>query len=682
LLTNEELLAKSLEQGSIPSDTLVERKNPVGDKVLRRSRSSGHLATLLPEKTLAHPRKASDKREEILSTDLTENLSKISDKNKSNGNSSRKGSSQSVSSASGTATKSSLREKGRSKKKGAMLPTSSSKEKAQEVTIDDLQNACQLGASEGRLDHSTASLDPDLLTNSPSVPTKVACLNEIFNETGGASVSKDDPQGFSSSSSSCGSSEEKQNSLLSLSDGNPQDDTRVRWLELPLHDPKQLLIKSADFDGTNETCVTQDMEEVSMKVTGIAVPKITESEHTHSQPRSRSKESKGAKKGRQNPSLQDRFSRENARIKTDAPQDERTVATYTTTNTSATNASEATAKTTNIDRSVTKVLASKSRPGKRAMDEPGCADNGHESLTMEQLSPTEQSDEGSSGSLSRSSRRSKGSESSTSISGKSMERRKSRRPSNSYGEVKERTRDRSSRQERSIDTRPQRRKPDHRDRHQAAGVTINGVGKENPHRSEKANVTADQARGEPTEEITETSNTGRPLLQRKISVRSEAGSLVRRKSYLPHRKSKAEKAESKEQRSSVDSSLETFLKRIEQAAPVEKDDNRSVYSSMQEKDRNKRSRDKMMKKNGEKIYPRRVRRDLSTTPLERALERGRNESEIANDANNDTMSVNSAPLLRYSSRPSQVSHDDLHRPVVNLKKTQFSNKLTKLHVAF
>jgi hypothetical protein len=55
----------------------------------------------------------------------------------------------------------------------------------------------------------------------------------------------------------------------------------------------------------------------------------------------------------------------------------------------------------------------------------------------------------------------------------------------------------------------------------------------------------------------------------------------------------------------------------------------------------------------------------------------------SNDA--DDMSVTSAPMLRRavsSASHSQTPDGNRHRQVVDLKQTQFSNKLSKLHVAF
>jgi hypothetical protein len=171
----------------------------------------------------------------------------------------------------------------------------------------------------------------------------------------------------------------------------------------------------------------------------------------------------------------------------------------------------------------------------------------------------------------------------------------------------------------------------------------------------------------------------------KKNTRAESpGTLNRKKSYLNKRKAvKADKAESQQAKRAVDVSLDTLLKRIGQASQAVKDDNRSVYSSMQEKDRQRRERENYR----EEIYSSRVDMTEPRRSLESALGGLGGGGKSYHDT--DSKSVASAPLLRSKSRSTFVKRVqeeetqlESQRPIVDLKKTQFSNKLTKLHVAF
>ena len=177
----------------------------------------------------------------------------------------------------------------------------------------------------------------------------------------------------------------------------------------------------------------------------------------------------------------------------------------------------------------------------------------------------------------------------------------------------------------------------------------------------------------------------RPSLERRTSIRTkEVGEITPKKSYLNKRKhSKADKAESDQAKKAVNSSMDAFLEQIEKAAPIRKDSNRSVLSSMQDSERKRRSLKRDKKKKGERIHSRRDKRfDPKRRSLESALKDLRG---MVDDTDHDTdgMSVTSAPLLRYkNSASSLLKSQDSHRPVVDLKNTQFSSKLSKLHVAF
>jgi hypothetical protein len=103
---------------------------------------------------------------------------------------------------------------------------------------------------------------------------------------------------------------------------------------------------------------------------------------------------------------------------------------------------------------------------------------------------------------------------------------------------------------------------------------------------------------------------------------------------------------------------------VDANGPIIKDDNRSVYSALQDKDRKKRIIDK---KRGEKVS----RRISRNAPPKRGVEP---------HSSDDSMSVISVPLL--SSKQARELLDDRNRPVVSLKMTEFSKKLQKLHVAF
>jgi hypothetical protein len=177
-----------------------------------------------------------------------------------------------------------------------------------------------------------------------------------------------------------------------------------------------------------------------------------------------------------------------------------------------------------------------------------------------------------------------------------------------------------------------------------------------------------QSSGEPTEEEIAT---GRPKLQQKNSIGSDDGSKSRRKkSYLPRKSVKAQKEKSKELKGSVNSSLDKFLQLMSDAPPIKaiKDDNRSVFSDLLDTDRRRRVRNL---KEGEKIS-RRITRDA---PSQRGVEQNNSSTS------NDSMSVVSFSMITSKQARSYLE-DSNCRPVVNLKQTQFSKKLHKLHVAF
>jgi hypothetical protein len=547
------------------------------------------------------------------------NLSKVDKKKSSSKASTQKGSSQSVISAPALAGKiSSVFVKARGKKS-----KSSSENELKTDSFD-------------RLEASNASLDLNLLTESPSIQN-VANVDELFDdERKGASLRDQDDDIISNSSSD-------DDKYLNQTGANTNGGRRLSWVELPLFNPEQLLMKSTDQDGANE------LTELSSHVRRIdewkeeSLKSLTER----------------LEKKNTNPSLQATIGKDNERRENGVALDEKTVITTTT------NSSDATTKTSNFVASAKKSahLSSKNKALGTSQD----------SLAIDQLDAPPLEDGGSLGSLSQSSRRSKESKSSKG----SKSSKESKESKGSASDSAERTKTRHS-------SNSHKRKevfssPRIHERNSASHGTGKDVHRRYGAKQRSGEKLIEDKPGEGVMPLMK-----KPSLERKTSIRSRlAGETTPKKSYLNKRKhSRTDKAESHQAKRAVNSSLDAFLEKIENAPPVMKDENRSVHSSMQDKERRRRSRDRERNRNGERIHSRRINRfDPKKHSLESALNHLRGGGDESEDT--DGMSVTSAPLLRYkTSASSLLKKQDSQRPVVDLKKTQFSSKLTKLHVAF
>ncbi|KAL3908286.1 MAG: hypothetical protein SGILL_008539, partial [Bacillariaceae sp.] len=423
------------------------------------------------------------------------NLSKVSN-NKSS--SAKKGSSKSVISAPALAGKiSSVFGKARGKK---------SKSKSEE----DIETS-----NFNQLEASNASLDLDLLTDSPSIH-KVSNADELFQEEErNTSLREQDDDIISEASS--GDDERYLNQTGMPSNGEP---SRVSWVELPLFDPQQLLMKSTDHDGTNE------MTELSGHVRQID-ESIEESLKAWS--------AHGEKK-KHNPSLQATIGKDSESRKNSGAKDERTIVTATT------NSSDTTTKTTNF-------VPSKKKQARQLDTMNKDLGASQDSLTVDQLTDALPDEGGSSGSLSRSSQRSKGSKSSKSSksskenkgsfkseSSDSAEQSKGRRSSNS----KERSKEKSRRRDDPSTPKMHRRKS-----------LSHGPETDYQRRSSRASGSAGKQRSG-RESMQDKNDEGTlpltksPSLERRTSVRTkEVGEMTPKKSYLDKRKhSKTDKAES------------------------------------------------------------------------------------------------------------------------------------------
>jgi hypothetical protein len=603
----------------------------------RRSQSPGTLA----KKTPAHPEEFSTDRKGETEKYCPRNLSNVDQKKTLNKASKRNKSSEIIASSAALERRKSGSSEGRRlKKKSGKKTAKAPLGEITDVHDDEGNESEKRCSSHGqtalsrfeRFDSSIDSLDVDLLTNSPSTH-KVSSVDQMFDD--------DDDQ------------EDKQNqhdmpSLIStdaahvtrdILNSRGKDETRLSWIELPLFDPQQLLVKSSDCDGANET------SELSSHVrsTDILRDPIFADEE----------EKKDKKKA--NPSLRSVIDKDKAKRQASQSRDGKTVITTTTTT------SDATTKTTNKDPTVKKSARTKAK-----VDDLGASQN---SMTIDQLDFPEAGEQGSLYSLSRSSNRGKGnsrrskgslgSKGSFSDSSASVGKSKTRRCRNT-GESSEKVKDNNRLVNSSSRCQLQRQSSEY-----------NGKGRQSPHHQQIV------------EPLMTTALDGEDHSILKKKAKSESpGTINRKKSYLSKRKT--DKAEAKY---AVNTSLDTFLKQVEQAAPVVKDDNRSVYSSMHEKDRHWRQREN----NRDMIHSRPISRMEQRRWLDSALglEALGIEDGGKSDDDTDNMSIASAPLLISKSRSTimkrlqnEEPQLESQRPVVDLKKTQFSNKLTKLHVEF
>ncbi|KAL3915055.1 MAG: hypothetical protein SGILL_005824, partial [Bacillariaceae sp.] len=609
----------------------------------RRSKSPGSLV----EKKAAHSAVSSkEEKKEKSEKGLWWNLSKVDNTKSSWKSTPKKGSSQSVVSAPALAGKiSAVFDKARGKKS-----------KSEEVEEAETSNFA-------RLEASTASLDLDLLTESPSIH-KVRNVDELFGEGEKDTSLRDQDDEIVSDSSSAedDNSYLQSNGVGAAPNGDP---SRVSWVELPLFDPQRLLMKSTDHDGENE------MTELSGHVRSLDAWKDSSLKELGKSLQG------GEDRKKSNPSLQATIGKDSEKLKKTGTSEERTVVTTTT------NSSESTAKTTNY-------IPSAKKPAKITVASQDLGES-QGSLTMDQIGAPSPGEKGSSSSLSRSSKRSKESKSSkaskgsfkSESSGSAVRSQKeSFKSESSVSPGKNKTRHSTKSRQRSSEKI--RRKDDHQgtSKLHRRKSEKRGTGKDDqPPSIRSEDDAATQRRGEQATKGSEghLPLKKRPSLERRYSNRSRP-ELTPKKSYLNKRRHlKSDKVESKQAKKAVNSSLDTFLDRIDNAAPVVKDDNRSVYSSMQDKDRKRRSREKKKKKNGEKLHCRRVKRSESKRKTLGDL-----IGLDSDHTDHDSMSITSAPLLQYKTSASSLSSKkrESQRPVVDLKQTQFSSKLTKLHVAF
>lgn len=156
---------------------------------------------------------------------------------------------------------------------------------------------------------------------------------------------------------------------------SPKNDKRVTWVELPLHNPETLLVKSADRDGTNETSTTTTFDAAAISTSDDASDDEREETSAAALYKPKKQErvtrlSSSAKsqsyKSKPNsiPSLDLTLGRTEKRRRSRS-EDEGTVATTTTTNTANTDSSVATMKTTNrsaTDRQLTASIALSGEP--------------------------------------------------------------------------------------------------------------------------------------------------------------------------------------------------------------------------------------------------------------------------------------------------------------------------------
>jgi hypothetical protein len=620
---------------------------------------------------------------------------------------------------------------------------------------------------------SMASLDPDLLSPTERAPAPIGSIAELYSEDNGAENGNSgsialgekfrdqygNPQDYNQSTVSFDSNQ-LQNAAVAFggtpsgastpksgSDGeglmspgclrrkigqvsvvSPRVDKRVSWVELPLQNPDELVLKSTSTDGTNEivTMTTadavlhivnntyddedsdQDMERSSFwtlkgeesEGSGNRTKRRGATENTSVSRKSKESKSKSkstggsvaTKKGaslnkdcqstkptppKPNRSLDEALKRENEMVSIDTA-DERTVATSATGNTSNTNASENTVKTANRSTSFhdTKSTVSKGHDTSTS--------DYHDSVTTVDLADDLPLKDGSSTSL-----KSAGSGSSSSLgrrrgkdeaSGKPEKRKSSSSKSRSNaGKESTRSKEGESRDHRrakeskersrsnvSGDTK-RKPKPNESDRSLSSGE-----GKRKPGEKIKCRASAAvQPSGEPTKETSDEKDT-KPKLRVNTSIGAENGiRALRKRSYLPRNTARGDEYNSKEQRDSIKSSLDRFLDHMDDTGPIIKDDNRSVYSEIQDKDRTKRIRNRKREESGTTRI-RRIPRQKSRTNT-RGIERHASDDD-------DNMSVSSAPM--FSSKQAKKRLQEQNRPVINLKDTHFSTKLHKLDVAF
>jgi hypothetical protein len=502
-------------------------------------------------------------------------------------------------------------------------------------------------------------------------------------------------------------------------------DKRVSWVELPLHNPEALVLKSTSTDGTNETVTTtthdavpdmpnndeegddsdQEIESSAFSLKGESegsvdgTKKIGETEKSSvstksMQSKSRRKSTGGSdatKKGvsldkdgtpakptqsKPNRSLDEALKREDEMVSKDH-MDERTVATSATGNT---NASEKTVKTANRSTSPhdAKPTLSKGADTNDYQDSISADDLADDLPLVKDGSSTSLRSAGSNSSSSLGRRRGKDESSGT------PEKRKSgssQRKSRSRGDSKESSRPKEG------GSREHRRSKLSKERSRS-NVSGESKRKPKPNGSDRSLSSEDGTRkpgetikfrpsaeiqpsGEPTQESSD-ENDAKPKLKVNAAIGSEDGTRVRRKrSYLPRNTAKGDKYNSKEQRDSIKSSLDKFLEKMDDTGPIIKDDNRSVYSAIQDNDRKKRIRDRKREELGTTRIRRIPRQNSRTTA--RGVERQASDDD-------DNVSVSSAPM--FSSRQARKRLEEQTRPVVNLKETNFSTKLHKLHVAF
>lgn len=390
---------------------------------------------------------------------------------------------------------------------------------------------------------------------------------------------------------------------------SPKKNARVSWVELTLENPGKLLIKTTDTDGKNERETKASVDTVASvddladdKKVNEALKSLEKDGHPD-----RSLDERPVLRRKKPISLDAAFKKDE-KEKSKTRSDERTVGTTTTSNT---NTSEATAKMSNTSK-LNMLEPEKPSP-------PLSETRNDESITTADLTETVKS--GSSSSLSRSSSKrlkdgAQGASSSalTKDDGKDNSSvKETRQPGRSSSarlkSAGTTVRSRRSRSE-SIDRSSSSRQAGNRIKYVPNDTSTDtggdrSVGSQRSGRSHRSARSALSARshrgnrsvaGQPSQFSGEpTHEDGKPTLEKKLSLEKDSSDASRRRktSYLNRRNlMREEKAKSQNARSSVLSSLDTFLEKMgdEDDASINKEDGRSVHSDGPQKDRVRRHR--------------------------------------------------------------------------------------------
>lgn len=635
----------------------------------RRSRSADSVSPRTKKPSLRGSGKyPSGQKLNIPEIELASNLNKVNDKKSSINPFPGDGTKKSIASVPALASKDSTssREKMRGKKKGTPLKSKSSKKKTKDGPVGEEQDKPK---SKENFNCSMASLDPDLLMQSPTPLETVAFVAEIFEEDRESTAESPKSTESDASVSPCSSFSPRTPGVLKRRAGQSpsaadHDDRRVSWVELPLHNPNQLLLKTAEENGTNETCVTQEFDQLS-----------SHTNNNDEAPLKSSSENEGTetaeRRERPNPSLESAFRRNSPRGQSHA-HDERTVGTNVTSKSGTTNTSESTVKTTNRNPALKRRLTMNDPPNE------SCSEMEHDrERTSHEIQEPDTQEQGSFGSM----------ESRSSRSSRSSRRSKESSSHDDSPHTKLPASQKNRNRRDSEGTGPKGRKSSTKSGSGARGkVNFIPKGKCN---DSQTNV--DPAEENVTASIEDGAEPG--ALKRISSIASDSSSLNsrRKKSYLPQRGSKVEKNESKGLKSSVNSSLDMFLQTAAMKKPnvSRTSGSRSVQSALEPGagERARRAREEKRKNAASSLTPSRRSSSIHFSPSH-AKDAGRSgvgkqRMPVHDSGDNDDMSVTSAPMLHALSTPVRFPpKEDQHRAVVDLKQTHFSSKLSKLHVAF